>query len=291
MKLIDCYKKNIPVLSLEISPPKRNASIDTVAQIFDTIAQLVELKPGYISVTYGAGGSTRGNTVEIASRIKNDYGIESMAHLTCVGHSRRDIDSILDQMLDRGIDNILALRGDLPENQPDYDPSHQDYHYAVELIREVRAKADFCVVAAAYPEGHPESRRLSQDLRHLKEKVDAGVDFLITQMFFNNRVYYEFMERTAAIGIDVPIVPGVFPVMHARQIRRTIYLCGASIPAELLRLTDKYEDKPEEMEKAGIDYAAGQILDLLENGAPGIHFYTMNKARQAREILHKAGLA
>lgn len=291
MKLINCYRHKSPVLSLEISPPKRNAPVDTVAQIFETIALLVELQPSFISVTYGAGGSTRGNTVEIASRIKNDYGIESMAHLTCVGHSRQDIDSILNQMLEQGIDNILALRGDLPEDQPDYDPASQDYHYAVELVREIKAKADLCVVAAAYPEGHPESRRLSQDLLHLKEKVEAGVDFLITQMFFNNRVYYEFMERTAALGINVPIVPGIFPVLHARQIRRTIYLCGASIPADLLRLTDKYEDQPAEMEKAGIDYAAAQIVDLLENGAPGIHFYTMNKAVQAREILHKAGLA
>lgn len=291
MKLIECYQSPKPILSLEISPPKRNAPIDTVAQIFDTLAQLVTLKPSYISVTYGAGGSTRGNTVEIASRIKNDYGIESMAHLTCVGHRRQDIDSILNQMREKGIDNILALRGDLPDNQPDYDIRNQDYHYAVELIQEVKAKTDFCIVAAAYPEGHPESRRLSQDLQHLKEKVEAGVDFLITQMFFNNRVYYEFMERTAAIGINVPIVPGVFPVLHARQIRRTIYLCGASIPAELLRLVDKWEDQPAEMEKAGIDYAAGQILDLLDNGVPGIHFYTMNKAQQAAEILHQAGLA
>ncbi len=290
MKLIECYQQNKPVLSLEVSPPRRNAPIDTVAQIFDTLHRLVELNPSYISVTYGAGGSTRGNTVEIASRIKNDYGIESMAHLTCVGHSRQDIDSILKQMAEKGIDNILALRGDMPENEPDYDIKSQDYHYAVELIREVKAKTDFCIVAAAYPEGHPESRRLSQDLHHLKEKVDAGVDFLITQMFFNNRVYYEFMERTAAIGVNVPIVPGVFPVLHARQIRRTIYLCGASIPADLLRLVDKYEDQPAEMVKAGIDYAAGQIVDLLENGVPGIHFYTMNKAEQAREILQKAGM-
>lgn len=290
MKLIECFKQKEPVLSLEISPPRRDATPASFDQIFRTLDQLVALEPCFISVTYGAGGSTRENTVEIASRIKKDYGIESMAHLTCVSLSRSEVDSMLNRMMEMGIDNVLALRGDVPDNEPDFDLSNLDYHYAVELIREIKARTNLGIVAAAYPEGHPESRRLSDDLRHLKEKVDAGVDFLITQLFFNNRVYYDFIERCEAKGIDVPIVPGIFPVLHARQIRRTIYLCGASVPAELLRLVDKYEDKPEDMEKAGIDYAVLQIRDLLENGVPGIHLYTMNKADPVVQIVKQAGL-
>jgi methylenetetrahydrofolate reductase (NADPH) len=228
--------------------------------------------------------------VEIAARIKKEYGIESLAHLTCVRHTRAEVNATLDELIKEGIHNILALRGDLPEDEPYFDLSRQEYRFAYELIHDIRKKAAFGVAAAAYPAGHPECLRLKDDLLNLKHKVDCGVDFLITQLFFDNRIYYDFMDKALTAQIDCPVIPGIMPVLNARQIKRTIYLCGASIPAPLLKLVDKYENDPEGMGKAGIEYASRQVQDLLESGIPGIHLYTMNKYRQIAEIVNNVGL-
>lgn len=287
MKIKELYKSGRPVLSLEIFPPQVDYPLDS---IFVTLDHLVELNPCFISVTYGAGGGDRARTVEIASRIRQQYGLEALAHLTCVGHTRAEVDEILDQLIAAGIENIMALRGDLPVDDPDFDLAKQDYHYAVDLIRDAKRKFDFCIAAAAYPEGHPESRRLSQDLIHLRQKVNAGVDVLITQLFFDNRVFYDFMEKAQRVAINVPVVPGIMPVLNAKQIKRIIYLCGASMPANLLKLVDRYEHNPESMAKAGIEYASNQVQDLLKNRVPGVHLYTMNKWAQISQIVHNVKL-
>jgi len=275
-------------LSLEIFPPGAEYPLES---IFATLDRLTQLEPSFISVTYGAAGSNRARTVEIAARIKKQYGLEALAHLTCVGHTRTEVDLILDHLIAEGIDNIMALRGDLPADNPSFDLASQDYHYAVELIRDAKKKYDFGIAAAAYPEGHPESRRLNDDLLHLRQKVNAGVDVLITQLFFDNRIYYDFLEKAQRLAINVPIVPGIMPVLSAKQIKRMIYLCGASMPARLLKLVDRYEHDSEAMEKAGIEYASEQIQDLLSNRVPGIHLYSMNKWAQISQIVHNVKLS
>ncbi|MDD4172573.1 MAG: methylenetetrahydrofolate reductase, partial [Syntrophomonas sp.] len=262
MKIKEFYQGNRPVLSLEIFPPGINYPLES---IFATLDKLTKLEPSFISVTYGAGGSNRARTAEIAARIKQQYGMEALAHLTCVGHSRAEVDAILNNLIAEGIDNIMALRGDLPTDDIDFDLSSQDYHYAVELIRDIRKKSDFGIAAAAYPDGHPECRRLSEDLIYIRQKVNAGADLLITQFFFDNRIYYDFLEKALRVAINVPIIPGIMPVLNAHQIKRMIYLGGASIPARLMKLVDKYENDPEGMEKAGIEYASLQIEDLINN--------------------------
>lgn len=287
MKIIELYKKNKPVLSLEVFPPRADYPLETV---FQTVNELKKLEPAYISVTYGAGGSSRARTVEIAARIKRDYGIESQAHLTCVGHDKEEVNAIMDQLLEEDINNIMALRGDPPANDPDFDFSRGEFPYAADLIKEIKKRDEFGVAAAAHPEGHPECSRLKEDLFFLKGKVDTGVDFLISQLFFDNRIFFDFVDRARNTGINCPIVPGIMPVLNSRQIRRIIYLCGASIPARLLKIVDKYEDKPQEMEKAGMEYASKQIEELIINGMPGVHLYTMNKSRQINEIVSNTGI-
>lgn len=287
MKIIDLFKGEGPVLSLEIFPPRRDYPLET---IFATLDEMKKLKPGFISVTYGAGGSNRDRTVEIASRIKRQYGIESLAHLTCVAHSRAEVNHLLEQLIQEGIDNIMALRGDLPEDDPDFELSRCEYRYASQLITDALKKADFGIAAAAYPEGHPECRRLDEDLVFLKQKVDCGVDLLITQFFFDNRKFYDFLDKAYRVAIRCPIVPGIMPVLNAGQIRRMIYLSGASLPGSLLKILDKYEKDPENMARAGLEYASRQAQDLMENGIPGLHLYTMNKAREISEIVHNIGM-
>ncbi len=282
MKIKEFYQGNRPVLSLEIFPPGINYPLES---IFATLDKLTKLEPSFISVTYGAGGSNRARTAEIAARIKKQYGMEALAHLTCVGHSRAEVDAILNNLIAEGIDNIMALRGDLPTDDTDFDLSSQDYHYAVELIRDIRKKSDFGIAAAAYPDGHPECRRLSEDLIYIRQKVNAGADLLITQFFFDNRIYYDFLEKALRVAINVPIIPGIMPVLNAHQIKRMIYLGGASIPARLMKLVDKYENDPEGMEKAGIEYASLQIEDLINNHVQGVHLYTMNKWSQISRIV------
>ncbi len=288
MKIIEFYKLlKKPVLSLEIFPPQANYPVES---LFSTIEELRDLEPDFISVTYGAGGSTRDRTAEIASSIKRDFGIETLAHLTCMAHSKQEVDLILETLWTQGIRNIMALRGDPPSDTESLDLVLREYHYARELIEDARRKADFGIAAAAYPEGHPECQKLGDDILHLKQKVDAGVDVLISQLFFDNRKFYDFIDRSLQIGINCPIVPGIMPVLNANQIKRMIFLSGASVPSDLLRLLDKYDGRPEEMEKAGIEYASKQVEDLLANRVPGIHMYTMNKSRQIKEIVENAGL-
>ncbi|MEN6463236.1 MAG: methylenetetrahydrofolate reductase [NAD(P)H] [Syntrophomonas sp.] len=289
MKIKELYQSKKPVLSLEVFPPRIDYPLETV---FKTLDNLKLLDPGYISVTYGAGGSNRARTVEIASRLKKEYGIESQAHLTCTGHTRSEIESVLSDLSNHGVENIMALRGDPPQDGSDFDFNNQEYRYALELIEDIkRNRADFGISAAAHPEGHPECQRLGEDIIYLKKKVETGVDFLITQLFFDNRIYYEFLDRAFRAGINCPIVPGIMPVLNARQIRRIIYLCGASIPAQLLILVDKYDNNPEGMAKAGVEYASRQVEDLLQNKVPGVHLYTMNRSKQITDIVKNVGLA
>ncbi len=286
MRISELYKQPGLVLSFEVFPPKPDTPLTT---LFDTIRQLKGMNPRFISVTYGAGGSQKGRTVEIASRIKNEFQVEAMAHLTCVGHSREDMDRILTELNAAGIENVLALRGDPPLGQPDFDFSRGQFRYASELVQYIRQRETFCIVAAAYPEGHRASPRISQDWRNLKTKVDAGVEVLITQLFFDNRIFYHFLETVRAMGIQCPIVPGIMPVFNAKQIKRIMSLCGASMPSDLLFMTDKYNDSPDDMRKAGVEYAVHQIQDLLANGITGIHLEPMNKPDLAREILSGIG--
>lgn len=286
MKLLELYQNKQVSLAFEIFPPKPEIPLE---KLFESIEGFKELGPDYISVTYGAGGSQRGRTVEIASRIKNDYGIETMSHLTCVGHSREEIDEILGELKDSGIENILALRGDPPANEPDFDFSKGAFKYACELISHIKEKSDFCIAAAAYLEGHVDSRRLNIDRQMLKEKVDRGVDLLLTQLFFDNRLYFDFLDKAIALGISCPVIPGIMPIFSA-SIKNMTARSGCSIPAKLVVMIDKYQESPEDLRKAGEEYAAYQIRELIEGGAPGVHLYTMNKLPSTVSILKLAGL-
>jgi methylenetetrahydrofolate reductase (NADPH) len=286
MKIIELFKKKRPVIAFEVFPPKPDVPLE---KLYNSLEQFKDMNPDYISVTYGAGGSEKGRTVEIASRIKNSYGIESMAHFTCVGSSMEEIDGMLSSMHRNTLENILVLRGDAPLDEPEFDFSRNVYCHASELIRHIRGRNNFCLAAAAYLEGHPESRRLKDDLLYLKKKVDEGVDFLITQFFFDNRLYYDFLDKAEAMKITCPIVPGIMPIFSS-NIKNMTARSGCSIPAKLVLMMDKYADNPEDLKKAGIDYAASQIRDLLDNGAAGLHLYTMNRPKSSRDILSRAGL-
>ncbi|NTV91326.1 MAG: methylenetetrahydrofolate reductase [NAD(P)H] [Clostridiales bacterium] len=287
MKIIDLMNRKKPVIAFEVFPPKQDVPIDT---IFSHLDEFAALKPDYFSVTYGAGGSQKGRTVEIASRIKNTLGIESMAHFTCVGHSIKEVDEMLGGMHQQGLENVLALRGDPPVGQPDFDFSNNPYGYASDLVRHIRGTNGFCIAAAAYIEGHVDATNLGKDLLHLKEKVDAGVDFLITQLFFDNRLFFDFLEKASAKGINCPVTAGIMPIFKADQIKSICAKSGCSIPAKLVLMMDKYQNNPDDMRKAGVEYAAGQIRDLIDNGAAGIHLYTMNRPKSTGEILEAAGL-
>jgi methylenetetrahydrofolate reductase (NADPH) len=286
MKIRELFKQKKAVIAFEVFPPKPDLPIESV---YESLEQFKQLNPDYISVTYGAGGSKKGRTTEIASRIKNSYGIESMAHFTCVGHSLEEIDRQLAQMKENKLENILALRGDPPLDCPDFDFSTGAYCHASEIIRHIKSKGNFCIAAAAYVEGHPECGRLKDDLYNLKRKVDEGVDFLVTQLFFDNRLYYDFLDKAASVNISCPIIPGIMPIFSS-QIKTMTARSGCSIPAKLILMMDKYQDNPEDLRKAGIEYAAGQIRDLIDNDAAGVHIYTMNRPKSTRDILSQAGL-
>jgi len=281
MKIKELFR-NKPVISLEIFPPKPEASIDTV---LDTISELSGLKPGFISVTYGAGGSSKAHTVNIADLIKNKYGIEALAHLTCIGSTKEEIEFTLGQLKKSNIENILALRGDIPEGQSPTSMTNGHYSYAKELISHIKGSHDFCVGAACYPEGHIECRDSIADLKHLKQKVECGADFLITQLFFDNNLFYSFLEKLDILGINIPVSAGIMPVINKKQIERITNLCGASIPVKFRRMLDKYGDNPAALKEAGIAYATEQIIDLLSFGADGIHLYTMNRPEVAKKII------
>lgn len=281
MKIKELYK-NKPVISLEIFPPKPETPIDTV---LDTIDALSDLKPAFISVTYGAGGGTKSHTAKIADIIKNKYNIEALAHLTCIGSTRQDIDSTLEQLRKSNIENIMALRGDFPNGVGPASQEHAQYRYAKDLIDHIKETDNFCIGAACYPEGHIECPDRVENLKHLRLKADSGADFLITQLFFDNNLYYSFMEKLDILGVDLPVSAGIMPVINKKQIERITGLCGATLPVKFRRILDRYGDNPAALKEAGIAYATEQIIDLLSGGADGIHLYTMNHPEVARKII------
>jgi len=282
MKISKMLSTGQPLFSFEFFPPKDEAA---AALLMETIEQLKVLKPDFVSVTYGAGGSTRGKTLELVARIKRSIGIEAMAHLTCVGHSKAEIRSILKDLADHGIENILALRGDPPKGQSAFKPHPDGFHYANELAEEVAHTGQFCFGVAGYPEKHPEARTLEEDLRHLKRKVDTGASFITTQLFFHNGHYFDFVSKARALGIRVPIIPGLMPVTNYSQVQRFTAQCGATLPSDFARALENVQADTEAVTRLGVRHAAQQGGELLRKGAPGIHFYTLNKSRASREIL------
>lgn len=281
MKIRDLFGRGEAVVSFEFFPPK---SDEGMASLFRTIDELKPLKPSFVSVTYGAGGSTRDRTLELVGRIKNELGIETMAHLTCVGSTVEEIESVLARLGERGIENVLALRGDPPQGQTTFVKPEGGFGYASELARFVRSRSTFCVGGACYPEGHVECPDKELDLRHLKQKVDAGVDFLVSQLFFDNLDYFDFVARARAIGINLPIVPGIMPITNVAQVKRFTQMCGARIPKSLAKRLEGVAHDPEAVVRVGVEHATAQCKGLLEGGAPGVHFYTLNKSPATREV-------
>jgi methylenetetrahydrofolate reductase (NADPH) len=283
--LRDAGQRGEPVFSFEFFPPKTD---DGVRVLFETVEALRPLSPGFVSVTYGAGGSTRARTVELVKRLKRETGIEAMAHVTCVGASRDEIAATLDEFAAAGVRNVLALRGDPPRGESAFAPHPDGFRHASELVGFIRANRqrwDFCLGAAAYPEGHPETRALDVDLHHLKLKVDAGVDFLVTQLFFRNAAYQEFTGRARAAGIEVPILPGIMPFTNVEQVERFTATCGATIPPLLQAAMEVRRADPDAARDLGVAYASLQCQQLLQHGAPGIHFYTLNRSTSTRAIV------
>ena len=278
MKIAELFKSGKTVFSFEIFPPKKDGSIDT---IYSTLDGLSDLHPDFISVTYGAGGSEANViTSEIAGLIKRKYNTESIAHLTCVNSSKEDIDFQLEQFKKQGIENVLALRGDI---NPDIPPK-KDFAHASDLISYMKERSDLGFSGACYPEGHVECESLDKDIENLKIKVDAGATHLISQLFFDNSSFYKFIEKARAAGIKVPIEAGIMPCVNAKQIQRMVGMCGASLPSKFTKMISRYENNPEAMRSAGIAYAVDQIIDLCANGVDGIHLYTMNNPVIARKI-------
>ncbi len=280
MKIIDRLNEDRIHISFEVFPPKTDAGFDKVMDATDRIAKL---DPSYISVTYGAGGGTSKNTARIASHIKDDLGVLSLAHLTCASSTKEEVRGVIDNLRQLGIENILALRGDIPEGMA--FPTEDRFRYAWELVEEIRKHGDFCIGAACYPEGHVENDHKADDIRYLKQKVDSGVDFLTTQMFFDNDIHYNFLYRIREAGITVPVLPGIMPITSAVQMKRSQELSGTVFPRRFLALLDRFGSCPEAMMQAGIAYATDQIIDLLSNGVKNIHIYSMNKPDVAARIM------
>ena len=278
-KIIEILNDGRIHLSCELFPPKQGAELQNSLEIVNRIAAV---KPSYMSVTYGAGGSTVGYSAALAKEVQ-DNGLPALAHLTCVKADEVKITEVLQQLQGHGVNNILALRGDLPA---DMQGDHQgSFAHASDLMRFVKEQGDFCVGGAAYPEGHPESGSLEQDIENTKYKVEAGVDFLVTQMFFDNTILYNYMFRLLRAGINVPVVPGIMPVTNAKQIIRICQLSGTKLPPQFRAMVEKFADKPEALKQAGIAYATGQIIDLIANGFDNVHIYTMNKPEIFKGIM------
>jgi methylenetetrahydrofolate reductase (NADH) len=283
VKINELFDRGSPVFSFEFFPPKDAAGLTS---LMDTVKNLQDLHPSFVSVTYGAGGSTRRTTIEITKRIKQETGIEAMSHLTCVGHSRDEISAILDEIEAAGIENVMTLRGDPPRGETHFVPHPEGFHHANELVTFIRSrKPTFCLGVAGYPEGHPEAPNREADLTNLKRKVDAGADFIVTQLFFDTRDYFELIERAQAHGIRLPVVPGIMPVTDVAQIKRFTQMCGAKIPPALLAELESADGDKEAVVEIGIRHSTAQCESLLKNGAPGIHFYTLNKSTSTRTIL------
>lgn len=282
MKIIDLLKKDVASLSFEVFPPKTDTSFDSVKAATEEIAKL---HPSFMSVTYGAGGGTSKYTLDIAKNIKETYGVPTLAHLTCVSSTRETVHEKISEIKNAGITNIMALRGDIPSHLADADRSQWDYKHAIDLIHELKeSEFDFCIGAACYPEIHPESSNQKEDIAYLKEKVDAGVDFITTQMFFDNNLLYNFIYKIRESGITVPIIPGIMPITNANQVARAIQLSGSFMPQRFKSLVDKFGHDPLAMKQAGIAYATDQIIDLYANGISNVHVYSMNKPDVAAKI-------
>lgn len=282
MKLKELFKQETPSLSFEVFPPKTDAAFESVES---AIFEIARLRPSFMSVTYGAGGGTSQYTMNIASDIKSRYGVPTLAHLTCVSSTRETVREKIEQFRAAGIENIMALRGDIPQDRMNDDRNGWDYRYAIDLIHELKESgADFCIGAACYPEIHPESVNQKEDIRRLKEKVDAGCDFLTTQMFFDNHLLYNFLYKIREAGITVPVIPGIMPITNAKQVERALKLSGSFMPQRFKSLVDKFGNDPDAMMQAGIAYATDQIIDLYANNIQNVHVYSMNKPEVAAKI-------
>ena len=282
MKIANLLAEKGLTLSFEVFPPKTESSYESVRHATEEIAKL---RPSFMSVTYGAGGGTSKYTLEIAQNIKERYGVPSIAHLTCVSSTRETVRQRIRDIKAAGIENVMALRGDIPAGMEDADRSGWAYQHAIELVRELKeADAGFCIGGACYPEIHPESTDRKQDIRYLKEKVDAGCDFLTTQMFFDNNLLYNFLYKIREAGITVPVIPGIMPITNANQVERAMKLSGSFMPQRFKSLVDRFGDSPAAMQQAGIAYATDQIIDLYANGITNVHVYSMNKPEVAKKI-------
>ncbi len=278
MKITDIIQSGKPSLSFEVFPPKSNEQFEKIKQ---AIAAIAALHPSYMSVTYGAGGGTSDYTAQMALNIREQFGVETVAHLSCITSDRTRIRQELDRLRTIGVENILALRGDLPDG---FKTDTLTYHHASELAREIRTYGGFCIGGACYPEGHPDSATSQEDIRHLKEKVEAGCEYLTTQMFFDNNILYNFLYRLRAAGVDVPVVAGIMPVTNPASIKRICRISGTSLPQRFIRIVERYGDNPAAMKQAGIAYATEQIVDLFANGVQAVHVYSMDKPDIAEAI-------
>ena len=280
MKIKDILKEEKVHISFEVFPPKTDAGYESVLRATEKIAAL---KPAFMSVTYGAGGGTSKNTASIASQIQDDFHVTSLAHLTCVSSTKEEVHTVIETLKEKGIENILALRGDIPADTEFPLPNH--YKYASELIEDIKQQGDFCIGGACYPEGHVDTEHKKDDIRNLKKKVDCGVDFLTTQMFFDNNIFYNFLYRIREQGITIPVLPGIMPVTNGKQIARICQLSGTILPERFRAVVDCFGDNPAAMQQAGIAYATDQIVDLIANGIRNIHIYSMNKPEIAGAIM------
>ncbi|MGA1847126.1 methylenetetrahydrofolate reductase [NAD(P)H] [Deferribacter abyssi] len=283
LKISEILTSKNMTLSFEFFPPKK---VENEKILFDTIDVLKNYKPDFVSVTYGAGGSTKDKTVDWTIKILKEYELNVMMHLTCISSTRNDIDLILEKLKTEGVENILALRGDIPKDFP-VEEVRKDFNYAYELVRYIRGKNGFSIGVAGYPEGHLESENLEKDIEYLKIKVESGADFVITQLFFDNRYFFEFLNRATQVGINIPIIPGIMPVLNLSQVQRFVEMCGATVPEKLVK---KLDGKTlEDMYKVGIEYAILQCKELIVNNVKGLHFYTLNKYNATKEILEGLG--
>jgi methylenetetrahydrofolate reductase (NADPH) len=282
MKITDILKSSRLTFSFEFFPPKTE---EGMTRLFETLKEFKRLKPGYVSVTYGAGGGTRDRTIEIAKRAKREIGLETMAHLTCLGHSKQEIRDILDELENSGIENVIALRGDPPKGETSFTPHLDGFKYASELTAFIRASYSFCIAVAGYPEGHIESPDKEMDWNYLRQKVIDGANFIITQLFFDNRDFFAFERRMREKGVTVPIIPGIMPITNYNQIVRFTQTCGAKIPERLARDLKTTQNNPEAVQQYGIEHATWQCKELIAHGVLGIHFYTLNKSNATQEIV------
>lgn len=283
MRIRELLATGTPAFSFEFFPPKTEEGGN---HLLETIESLRELRPSFVSVTYGAGGSTQDLTIGLVQRIKQQFGIETMAHLTCVGANQEQISATLQRLRDGGVENVLALRGDPPKNQDHFERAEGGFGYASELAAFIReGKWGFCVAGACYPERHTEAVSLDTDIENLKRKVEAGAEFLITQLFFDNQRYFDFVQKVRAAGIGVPVIPGIMPITNVDQVERFTKMCGATIPSPLIEELQQLRDRPEAVLSLGVAHSTAQCLDLLQRGVLGIHFYTLNKSAATRTIL------